>query len=134
MVRNVFDKSYRTVNTLGQNFTYDINPTAALGASWNTGILTLAADVDLVEADRFNTSGNLLDNDNVQLAHLGAELDLLSWLQLRGGFQTDMKSTLDNAYSAGLGISPFGVFHIDVAGTYIDENSFGGVVQMGLTF
>jgi hypothetical protein len=134
MVRNVFDKSYRTVNTLGQNFTYDINPTAALGASWSTGILTLAADVDLVEADRFNTNGNLLDEDNVQLAHLGAEIDLFNWLQLRGGFQTDMKSTLDNAYSAGLGISPFDVFHIDIAGTYIDDNSYGGVVQMGLTF
>ncbi len=132
-VRNMIDKSYRTVNTLGESFTYDVNPTAALGASWTTGILTLAADVDLVSAERFEDSP-LLDKDNVQLAHLGAEIDLFSWLQLRGGYQTDFENTLDDAYSAGLGISPFDVFHLDVAGTYIDENSYGGVVQMGFTF
>lgn len=132
-VRNMIDKSYRTVNTLGESFTYDVNPTAALGASWTTGILTLAADVDLVSAERFEDSP-LLDKDNVQLAHLGAEIDLFSWLQLRGGYQTDFENTLDDAYSAGLGISPFDVFHLDVAGTYIDENRYGGVVQMGFTF
>ena len=132
-VRNMIDKSYRTVNTLGESFTYDVNPTAALGASWTTGILTLAADVDLVSAERFEDSP-LLDKDNVQLAHLGAEIDLFRWLQLRAGYQTDFENTLDDAYSAGLGISPFDVFHLDVAGTYIDENSYGGVVQMGFTF
>lgn len=133
-IRNMIDQTYTTVNTLNKSYTYDINPTAALGAAWHTGILTLAADVDLVSAERFETSGTLLDNDNVQLVHLGAEVDLWKWLQLRGGYQTDMEGTLDDAVSAGLGISPFDVFHIDVAGTYISENSYGGVVQMGFTF
>jgi hypothetical protein len=132
-VRNMIDKSYTTVNTLGESFLYDVNPTAALGASWTTGILTLAADVDLVSAERFENSP-LLDKDDVQLAHLGAEIDLFSWLQLRGGYQTDFENTLDDAYSAGLGISPFDVFHLDVAGTYIDDKSYGGVIQMGFTF
>ncbi len=133
-VRNLLEQSYRTVDTLGQSFTYDVNATAALGASWHTGILTLAADVDVVGAERFDTTSNLLDDDNVQLAHLGAEVDLWKWLQLRAGYQTDMEGTLDDAISGGLGISPFDVFHIDVAGTYISENSYGGVVQMGFTF
>lgn len=133
-VRNMVDQTYNTVDTLNQSFTYEVNPTAAIGAAWHTGILTLAADVDLVSAERFKTSGTLLDNDNVQLVHLGAEIDLWKWLQLRGGYQTDMEGTLDDAVSAGLGISPFDVFHIDVAGTYISDNSYGGVVQMGFTF
>lgn len=132
--RNLVAQTYTTVTTLGQNFDYEINPTAAVGAAWTTGILTLAADVDIVSAERFKTDGNLLDNDNVQLAHLGVEIDLWKWLQLRGGYQTDMENTLDDAISAGLGISPFDVLHIDVAGTYIDDNSYGAVVQLGLTF
>ena len=142
-LRNLIDQSYTTQSVsrdpndpliLAQSFTYDINPTAAIGTAWHTGILTLAADIDLVSAERFETSGTLLENDNVQLVHLGAEVDLWKWLQLRGGYQTDFENTLDDAYSAGLGISPFDVFHLDVAGTYIDDNSYGGVIQMGFTF
>jgi hypothetical protein len=138
-VRNMIDKSYRTRSISAgsglpaNSYLYDVNPAAALGASWTTGILTLAADVDLVSAERFEDSPQL-DKDDVQLAHLGAEIDLFSWLQLRGGYQTDFENTLDDAYSAGLGISPFDVFHLDVAGTYIDDKSYGGVIQMGFTF
>ena len=138
-VRNMIDKTYRTRSISAgsglpaNSYLYDVNPAAALGASWTTGILTLAADVDLVSAERFEDSPQL-DKDDVQLAHLGAEIDLFSWLQLRGGYQTDFENTLDDAYSAGLGISPFDVFHLDVAGTYIDDKSYGGVIQMGFTF
>ena len=135
----MIDKTYRTRSISAgsglpaNSYLYDVNPAAALGASWTTGILTLAADVDLVSAERFEDSPQL-DKDDVQLAHLGAEIDLFSWLQLRGGYQTDFENTLDDAYSAGLGISPFDVFHLDVAGTYIDDKSYGGVIQMGFTF
>lgn len=133
-VRNMLEKTYNTVDTLGQSFSYDVNPTAALGVAWKHGMVMLTADVDVLSAKRFQTSGTLLDDDNVQLAHLGIELDLWKWLQLRGGYQTDLENSLDDAYSAGLGISPFDLLHIDVAGTYISENSFGGVVQLGFTF
>ncbi len=131
--RNLIDQTYTTVGTLGQAFVYDVNPTAAVGAAWHYGMLTLAGDVDVIVADRFAPADGLGDDD-VRLARVGAELDLWRWLQLRVGYQTDLESTLDDAISAGLGLSPFDVLHLDVAGTYIGENSYGAVAQLGLTF
>lgn len=131
--RNLIDQTYSTVGTLGQAFVYDVNPTAAVGAAWHVGMLTLAGDLDVIVADRFAAADGLGDDD-VRLARVGAELDLWRWLQLRVGYQTDLESTLDDAVSAGIGLSPFDVLHLDVAGTYIDENSYGAVAQLGLTF
>lgn len=131
--RNLIDQTYTTVDTLGQAFVYDLNPTAAVGAAWQHGILTLTGDVDVIIAERFGTEGGLGD-DNVRLARAGAELDLWRWLQLRVGYQTDLENTLDDAISAGLGLSPFDVLHIDIAGTYVSDNSYGAVAQLGLTF
>lgn len=131
--RNLIGQTYKTVDTLGQAFTYDVNPTAAAGAAWHYGMLTLAGDVDVIVADRFAADDGLGDDD-VRLARAGAELDLWRWLQLRVGYQTDLEDTLDDAITAGIGLSPFDVLHLDIAGTYIDENSYGGVAQLGLTF
>jgi hypothetical protein len=131
--RNLIDNTYTTVDTLGQAFTYDVNPTATVGAAWRYGMLTLGGDLDVIVADRFAQDDGL-GKDDVRMARVGAELDLWRWLQLRAGYQTDLEDTLDDAITAGLGISPFDVLHLGVAGTYIDDNSYGGVVQLGLTF
>lgn len=134
VVRNFVEKDYTTVTTLGERFVYEINPTAALGVAWQFGMLTLTGDVDLNTQKRFRTSGPLLQDDDVQLAHLGAELDLLSWLQFRAGWQGDLESTLDPMWTAGLGLSPFDVFHLDLAASYVSEQSLGAVIQLGFTF
>ena len=133
VARNLVEKDYTTVNTLGQQFLYEINPTASLGAAWSTGLLTLAADVDINTKKRFRDT-IALTKDDVQLFHLGAEFDLLGWLQLRGGYQNDLENSLDDMWTAGLGLSPFEVFHIDLAGSYVSDESYGGVIQFALTF
>lgn len=134
VVRNWIEKDYRTVNTLGQEFLYEVNPTAALGVAWTVGMLTVTGDIDLNAQKRFRTGGPLLRDDDVQLAHLGAELDLLSWLQFRAGWQGDLENTFDPTWTAGLGLSPFDVFHLDLAGSYVSDQSFGAVIQLGFTF
>ncbi len=131
--RNLIGQEYTTVTTLGRSFNYNINPTAVVGAAWSQGFFTVSADVDALVADRF-TAANGLGDDDLRLARLGAEVDAWGWLQIRVGYQTDLEDTLDDAISAGIGLSPFAVLHLDLAGTYIDDNSFGGVAQLGLTF
>ena len=138
MVRNLREIDITTVTTLGQSFDYQLAPQATLGVAWELGSLTLAADADILELERFRdadlaAAGQAL-TDDVRLVKVGAELDVLGWLQLRGGYESDMEDTLDGAISAGIGLSPFEVLRIDVAGTYVDEQSFGGVVQLSLTF
>ena len=35
---------------------------------------------------------------------------------------------------AGLGLSPFDVFHLDLAASYVSEQRLGAVIQLGFTF
>ena len=72
--------------------------------------------------------------DDLQMMAVGAEWDLWQWAQLRAGYRHDLKDNLDDALSAGLGISPGDLFHLDLAGTYAGNNQFGGVVQTSFTF
>ncbi len=134
MGRNLIGETYTTELILGDQFEYEINPQVALGAAYSFAGATLTADVDLVSAERFKSSPTLPTKDDVQLFHLGAEVDLLTWLQLRGGYQADFENSIDPVYSAGLGISPFNVVHIDVAGTYVDSQSYGAMLQLAFTF
>lgn len=138
MLRNLIAQEYQTVTTLGASATYEINPEIGIGAAWTVGMLTLAVDADLTARERFADDQGILQQigvaDDVQFWRIGAELNLLDWLQLRGGYASDLENYVDDTISAGLGISPFGVFRIDVAGSYIDEDSYGGAVQMSLTF
>ena len=137
--RNLIGQTYETnaieaAPGLGaRTFTYDVNPTAKVGASWHHGLLTVGADVDAIVAKRF-TAANGLGEDDVRLANFGAEFDVWRWLQLRAGYQLDLEDTLDPAITAGIGLSPFDVLHLDVAGSYIDDNNYGAVAQFGLTF
>ncbi len=138
MVRNLREIDVTTVTTLGQSFDYQLAPQATLGVAWELGSLTLAADADILALERFRdadlaAAGQAL-TDDVRLVKVGAELDVLGWLQLRGGYEYDMEDTLDGAISGGIGLSPFEVLRIDVAGTYVDGQSYGGVVQLSLTF
>ncbi len=80
-------------------------------------------------SNAFNAS-----DDDLQMAALGAELDLFGWAQLRGGYRHDLKDNQGDAFTAGLGFSPFSVFHLDIAGIYAGSNEFGGVVQTSFTF
>ena len=74
------------------------------------------------------------ENDDLQAWSLGAEWDVLGWLQLRGGYRHDLKSNLDDAITAGVGLSPFKVFHFDLAGLYAGSDEFGASLQTSFTF
>lgn len=131
MARNLVAEDYDTATVFGQTFQYSVEPTVGVGAAWTHGILTLASDVDLVPRDRFQVE---IVDDDVQFWSLGAEVDLWKWFQLRGGYQSDLQDFVDDAVTAGIGLSPFDVVRIDVAGIYVNDDSYGAVAQLSFTF
>lgn len=138
MVRDALSYEYDSVVTLGQSFTYKIGPVATAGVSWTNDWFTLAADVDLNARERVDEGatgiGGLGISDDTQTWHVGGEFDLAQWFQLRAGYRGDLENTLEDAITAGFGISPWDVFHIELAGIYVDADSLGAVAQLSFTF
>jgi len=138
MVRDALSYEYDSVVTLGQSFSYKVGPVATAGVSWNNSWFTLAADVDLNVRERIDEGatgiGGLGISDDTQMWHVGGEFDLAQWFQLRAGYRGDFENTLEDAITAGFGLSPWDVFHIEVAGMYVDEDSLGAVAQLSFTF
>jgi hypothetical protein len=138
MVRDALSYEYDSVVTLGEAFTYKVGPVATVGASWTNDWFTLAADVDLNARERVDEGatgiGGLGISDDTQTWHVGGEFDLAQWFQLRAGYRGDLENTLEDAITAGFGLSPWDVFHIEVAGIYVDEDSLGAVAQLSFTF
>lgn len=122
----------------GDSFVYEIGPSATAGAAWGNDWVTLAADLDLIGRKGIEESGTLLAanglEDDLQFWSLGAEFDVAHWVQLRAGYRGEVNGNMDDAITGGFGLSPFDVFHVEVAGMYIDENSLGAVVQLSFTF
>jgi hypothetical protein len=69
-----------------------------------------------------------------QFARLGAEFNAFDWAQMRVGFRTDLEDTRDDLYTLGLGLSPFDVFHLDLTGFIGEQDTYGGLVEIRLTF
>lgn len=128
MVRNIVEEDYQTVLTNGQQFSFKVNTVATLGAAVELGSVTLTADVDVTETERFNL------NDESRYVRGGIEIDVADWVQLRGGARLDTEDTTPDLITAGIGLSPFGTFRIDIAAAVGDDNTYGAVVQTSMTF
>ncbi len=131
MGRNLISRDATTVTTNGNTFTFNLDPTVTVGAAFTSddGMFTLAADVDVTEFERFKQP-----NSSSRMLRGGGEFNILDWLQFRAGAKHDLEGTVEDLYTAGFGISPFDVFHIDITGISDLDASYGGVVQLGFTF
>jgi hypothetical protein len=109
-------------------YNYKLDPTLTTGIAYTSGPLTLAADLDLTTTTRFQE----IDSDDSQFLRLGAELKW-QWAQLRAGYILDLEDNYSNMATAGIGFSPFGVMHLDLAGA-VGENSYGGSLALSFTF
>lgn len=138
MLRDALSYEYDSVVTLGESFTYKVGPVATAGVSWTNDWFTLAADVDLNARERVDEGaagiGGLGISDDTQMWHVGGEFDLAQWFQLRAGYRGDLENTLEDTLTAGFGLSPWDVFHIELAGMYVDKDSLGVVAQLSFTF
>ena len=138
--KNLIEQEYKTMNLKGVSAMYELAPVYTVSASYSHSFFTVGVDADLNETERYtqiegtqNHIGSFQD-DNTQFVAVGTELNAFDWVQIRGGYQHDLAGNVDGQYTAGLGFSPFGTFHLDVSGTYAGENEVGAAVQTYFTF
>lgn len=110
------------------DYTYTLDPSITTGVAYVNGPLTIAADVDLTTTTRFQE----ITTDDSQFVRLGLETKW-QWAQLRVGYLTDLEENYADMTTAGIGLSPFGVMHLDLAGA-VGENSYGGSFALSFTF
>lgn len=138
-VKNLFKRDVTSPWVNGVQAEYELAPIPTVSATYQHAWLTVSGDLDLVPQKRFTrltgtTAEFDASDDDLQMASVGIEGDVLGWMQLRAGYRHDLKGNLDDAFTAGIGISPFKTFHLDVAGVYGGSNELGGVVQTAYTF
>ena len=96
VVKNILSKKYATV--LGH--TIKIEPQARWGLAYVGAATTVAMDVDLLEN---KPTGFDSASQNISL---GAEFNILDYLQLRAGYRYNMSNSKTNAAAIGVGLSP----------------------------
>ncbi len=125
-MKNLFSQEIET--EIG-NYTYELNPQATLGLGYVAELVTATVDFDLTKQKRFKE----LDDDT-RFVRFGLEGNAWGWAQLRAGYEMDLEDTLDDSVTAGIGISPFDVVSLDIAGSYAGENQFGASLNLTFTF
>lgn len=107
--------------------TLSLRPQARIGISHATSWSTVALDYDVTKNDPAGFE------QATQYTALGVELNAFDWVQLRAGYRIDMVNSARNVTSVGLGLSPFGVPHIDIA-VAGNESEIGASFQFGVHF
>ncbi|EAW0946172.1 conjugal transfer protein TraF [Salmonella enterica] len=128
VAQNIVPRSIDTKEVNGLKETFKIRPQATAGASWHNSLVTTALDVDLTPASGFTS------DKKRQFASLGTEFNAWQWAQLRAGYRQNMASSEGSAFTAGIGISPFDVMHLDLTGLVGTDRTYGAVAQLSVTF
>ncbi|ENR8356307.1 conjugal transfer protein TraF [Escherichia coli] len=128
VAQNLIPRSIDTKVVDGVKETYKIRPQATAGVSWHNDLFTTALDVDLTPASGFTSDSKR------QFASIGAEFNAWKWAQLRAGYRQNMANNSGSAFTAGVGISPFDVVHLDIAGLVGTDHDYGAMAQLQFTF
>ncbi|HFG2038715.1 TPA: conjugal transfer protein TraF [Vibrio cholerae] len=126
VAKDLFAKDIQTQN---RNNTYKLDTQIAVSGSYVSDFFIAAVDLDLTKQRRFNG-----DNDDTQFMRFGVEGNAWGWVQLRAGYEVDLQNSLDNSVSVGLGVSPWDVVSLDLAGSYAGDNQFGLSANLAFTF
>ncbi|MGL4827963.1 MAG: conjugal transfer protein TraF [Vibrio sp.] len=125
-VKDLFSKDIETFNN---NNTYNLDTQVTVSGSYVSDFFVAAMDLDLTKQRRFNG-----DKDDTQFLRFGVEGNAWEWAQLRGGYEVDLQSSLDDSVSLGLGISPGDFVSLDIAGSYAGSSQFGVAANLAFTF
>ena len=111
--------------------TVKMNPNFRAGIAYQSKLVNLAFDLDLVKNDPIAYEAA------TQYASFGAEFDAWGWAQLRAGYRTNLKESDMSAISVGIGISPGDLLAINLAALANPndlEKEAGVVFELGLNF
>ncbi|EJE1496568.1 conjugal transfer protein TraF [Escherichia coli] len=128
VAQNLIPRSIETKEVNGITETFRIRPQVTAGVSWHNDMFTTALDVDLTPASGFTSDSKR------QFAAIGAEFNAWKWVQLRAGYRQNLASNDGSAFTAGVGVSPFDVVHLDLAGLAGTDNNYGAIAQLQFTF
>ncbi|GHY98341.1 conjugal transfer protein TraF [Vibrio cholerae] len=126
VAKDLFAKDIQTQN---RNNTYKLDTQIVVSGSYVSDFFIAAVDLDLTKQRRFNG-----DNDDTQFMRFGVEGNAWGGAQLRAGYEVDLQNSLDNSVSVGLGVSPWDVVSLDLAGSYAGDNQFGLSANLAFTF
>lgn len=116
----------QTVHHVEQDITFTLENSTSLGLSYQNKWLSLATDIDLTDREQFSSLSPS------KYAGVGAEFRFYQHIQFRLGYRTDLNDVDDDIYTAGIGISPWDVFAIDVAAFTGDNDTVGAALQLSL--
>ncbi|MFN3712146.1 MAG: conjugal transfer protein TraF [Alcanivoracaceae bacterium] len=104
---------------------YKMAPVLTVGAGYNGNWFKAEANLDLTQRNGYDL---LLDT---QFARVGVEISAGRHFHLRGGYRTDLKSNVSNVLTAGIGITPWDRFNIDLTGAIGEGDTYGVGLQLG---
>ena len=137
-VKNLIPQQVDLKPMNGSSASYNLHPVLTTGLSWRSDYATLAMDIDVNATQRYENvqslSGVSDDFDDTQMLRIGGELSLPSAMQLRAGYIKDLQGNKAQVFTAGIGLSPFKVFHLDLGASYGGSNKFGLVAQTMVWF
>ncbi|MDV7103512.1 conjugal transfer protein TraF [Vibrio sp. TH_r3] len=111
-------------------YTYQLRPQYTVGAGFVADYFSLSVDYDVNEDKRFDQF-----EDNTQWIRVGMEIDVLRQLQLRGGYKKNLAyNNSEGTVTGGIGLSPLGLFELDLAISYTNENSVGAYANFLATY
>lgn len=128
VAQNIVPRMMESKEVNGLKETFKVRTQVTTGVAWHNDFFTSAVDIDLTPASGFAT------DEKRQFASVGAELNAWDWAQLRAGYRQNMMSNSGSALTAGVGLSPFGVIHVDVAAIKGTDRTYGAVAQLSFTF
>lgn len=129
--RNLIAKDIETNKVAsGAYYQYKLEPQYTVGIGLVGDYASLSVDYDLNELDKY-----VGFDDNSQMVRVGAEIDILRQLKLRAGYMKNLAySDSEDTVTAGIGLSPLGLFEIDIAGTYTNEDAMGAYLNFLATY
>ncbi|GAW94486.1 MULTISPECIES: conjugal transfer protein TraF [Colwellia] len=116
----------KTVYHVEQNITFTLKNSTVFGLSYQNSWLSLATEIDLTDRAQFAALAAS------KYAGVGAEFRFYEHIQFRLGYRTDLNEIDDDIYTAGIGISPWAVFAIDIAAFTGDNDTIGAALQLSL--
>ena len=120
-IENLIPKSFS-----GPNGTeYDMAPVLTAAAGYNGNNLKAEVSLDLSQRNGYDL---LLDT---QYARAGVELSAGRHLHLRAGYRTDIKGNVSDMLTAGIGITPWDRFNLDIGGGVGEGDTYAVGLQLG---
>ncbi|MDQ8036228.1 MAG: conjugal transfer protein TraF [Pedobacter sp.] len=127
VVENLIPKSFTgPVPQLGGAAAeYEMKPVVTVAAGYGNSLVKVEVNADLTARSGFDKL------EESQFLRAGVELSAGRHFHLRAGYRTDTKDTLSDLVTAGIGITPFDRFNIDLSAAKGKGESMGAALQIG---